>query len=75
MGVILDTGDDPKLHAQVTSLRQSVSRLRQRLIVDEILPIDEIGAQDIRDFEEMADEHKKRMAEAAARRSNNGSPT
>ena len=43
------------------------SVISQRLIVDEILPIDEIGAKDIRDFEEMADEQRKRMAEAAAK--------
>ncbi|HXE90814.1 MAG TPA: FoF1 ATP synthase subunit gamma [Terriglobales bacterium] len=41
------------------------SVVSQRLVVDEILPIEEIGAADIRMAEEMTDEQKKRLVEAA----------
>jgi F-type H+-transporting ATPase subunit gamma len=43
------------------------SVIAQRLIVDEILPIEEIGAEDIRQAEELTKEQKERLAEAAAR--------
>ena len=41
------------------------SVVSQRLVVDEILPIEEIGAADIRMAEEMTDEQKQRLVEAA----------
>ncbi len=43
------------------------SVIAQRLVVDEILPIEEIGAADIRMAEEMTEEQKHRLAEAAAK--------
>ncbi|MBZ5648559.1 MAG: ATP synthase F1 subunit gamma [Acidobacteriia bacterium] len=42
------------------------SVIAQRLVVEEILPIGEIGARGTRQAEEMADEHRERAAEAAA---------
>ncbi len=42
------------------------SVISQRLIVDEILPIEEIGAADIRMAEELTEEQRRRAAEAAA---------
>jgi F-type H+-transporting ATPase subunit gamma len=41
------------------------SVISQRLVVDEILPIEEIGAADIREAEGMTEEQRKRMIEAA----------
>jgi F-type H+-transporting ATPase subunit gamma len=41
------------------------SVIAQRLVVDEILPIEEIGAADIRMAEELTEEQKKRLIEAA----------
>jgi F-type H+-transporting ATPase subunit gamma len=41
------------------------SVISQRLVADEILPIEEIGAQDIRMAEELTEEQKKAAAEAA----------
>jgi F-type H+-transporting ATPase subunit gamma len=41
------------------------SVIAQRLIVDEILPIEEIGASDIRMTEGMSEEERKRVIEAA----------
>ena len=41
------------------------SVIAQRLVVDEILPIEEIGAADVRHVEEMSEEQRKRMIEAA----------
>jgi F-type H+-transporting ATPase subunit gamma len=42
------------------------SVIAQRLVVDEILPIEEIGAADIRLAEEMTEEQRRRAAEVAA---------
>jgi F-type H+-transporting ATPase subunit gamma len=41
------------------------SVIAQRLIVDEVLPIDVIGEKDIRHFEELSEEERKRLGEAA----------
>jgi F-type H+-transporting ATPase subunit gamma len=41
------------------------SVIAQRLVVDEILPIEEIGASDIRQSDGMSEEDRKRMIEAA----------
>jgi F-type H+-transporting ATPase subunit gamma len=41
------------------------SVIAQRLIVDQVLPIEEIGAQDIRQAEEIGEAERKRAAEAA----------
>jgi F-type H+-transporting ATPase subunit gamma len=41
------------------------SVIAQRLVADEILPIEEIGAQDIRMVEELTKEERERRAEAA----------
>jgi F-type H+-transporting ATPase subunit gamma len=42
------------------------SVISQRLVVDEVLPIEEIGSKDIRMSEELTPEQKKRAFEAAA---------
>jgi F-type H+-transporting ATPase subunit gamma len=43
------------------------SVIAQRLVVDEILPIEEIGAADIRQAEELTQQQRERLAEAAAK--------
>ena len=40
--------------------------IAQRLVVDEVLPIEEIGAQDIRMAEGLTEEQSERALEAAA---------
>ena len=42
------------------------SVIAQRLVVDQILPIGEIGARDVAHAEEMSEEERKRLGEAAA---------
>ncbi len=42
------------------------SVISQRVVLDEVLPIEEIGHRDIRAAEEMTDEQRDRMAQAAA---------
>ena len=41
------------------------SVISQRLVVDEILPIEEIGASDVRMTQELSEEERKRLIEAA----------
>jgi F-type H+-transporting ATPase subunit gamma len=46
---------------------QFKSVIAQRLVVDEILPIEEIGAEDLRLVEELTEEQRKRAIEAAGK--------
>jgi len=43
------------------------SVIAQRIVVDEVLPIEEIGASDVRQADEMSKEQRERAAEAAQR--------
>jgi len=43
------------------------SVIAQRLVVDEILPVDEIGERDIRQADELSGAERDRLAEAAAK--------
>ena len=56
---------DGEIDAVYLIYNEFKSVISQRLVVDEILPIEEIGAQDIRMAEGMTEEQRKRALEAA----------
>jgi F-type H+-transporting ATPase subunit gamma len=66
-GEIIERYTAGEIDAVYLAYNEFKSVIAQRIVVDEILPIEEIGASDIRHAEEMTKEQRERAAEAAER--------
>ena len=63
---VVERYTDERIDSVYLVYNEFKSVIAQRLVVDEILPIEEIGAHDIRQADELSKDEKERRAQAAA---------